>query len=124
MHPTSLGIVVMKKYCPCGPFSASWDMKANILKDISWVNGLSVRGSFGYQGNMLSNQTPELIIKKGNMNNYFEEYESNIEHYPNPNLRWEKTGAFNGSVDFALLDNRIRGTLVLFLQENEGCLLE
>lgn len=113
-----------EKILPVWSVSASWDMKANILKDISWVNGLSVRGSFGYQGNMLSNQTPELIIKKGNMNNYFEEYESNIEHYPNPNLRWEKTGAFNGSVDFALLDNRIRGTLVLFLQENEGCLLE
>ena len=112
-----------EKILPVWSVSASWDMKANILKDISWVNGLSVRGSFGYQGNMLSNQTPELIIKKGNMNNYFEEYESNIEHYPNPNLRWEKTGAFNGSVDFALLDNRIRGTLSYFYKKTKDAFL-
>ncbi|WP_321001842.1 SusC/RagA family TonB-linked outer membrane protein [Butyricimonas paravirosa] len=112
-----------EKILPVWSVSASWDMKANILKDISWVNGLSVRGSFGYQGNMLSNQTPELIIKKGNMNNYFEEYESNIEHYPNPNLRWEKTGAFNGSVDFALLDNRIRGTFSYFYKKTKDAFL-
>lgn len=35
-----------EKILPVWSVSASWDMKANILKDISWVNGLSVRGSF------------------------------------------------------------------------------
>lgn len=112
-----------EKILPVWSVSASWDMKANILRDVNWVNGLSVRGSYGYQGNMLSNQTPELIIKKGNMNNYFEEYESTIEHYPNPNLRWEKTGAFNASVDFALFDNRIRGTFSYFYKKTKDAFL-
>ena len=98
-------------------------MKANILRDVNWVNGLSVRSSFGYQGNMLSEQTPELIIKKGNMNDYFGEYESNIQHYPNPDLRWEKTGAFNGSVDFALFNNRIRGTFSYFYKKTKDAFL-
>ena len=112
-----------EKILPVWSVSASWDMKANILRDVNWVNGLSVRGSFGYQGNMLSNQTPELIIKKGNMNDYFGEYESNIQHYPNPDLRWEKTGAFNGSVDFALFNNRIRGTFSYFYKKTKDAFL-
>lgn len=112
-----------EKILPVWSVSASWDMKANILRNVNWVNGLSVRASFGYQGNMLSNQTPELIIKKGNMNDYFGEYESNIEHYPNPNLRWEKTGALNGSVDFALFNNRIRGTFSYFYKKTKDAFL-
>lgn len=112
-----------EKILPVWSLSASWDMKANILQNVEWVDGLSVRASFGYQGNMLSNQTPELIIKKGNLNNYFDEYESNIEHYPNPNLRWEKTKALNGTVDFALFKNRIRGTFSYFYKKTKDAFL-
>lgn len=112
-----------EKILPVWSVSASWDMKANILKNVAWVDGLSVRGSFGYQGNMLSNQTPELIIEKGDMNNYFEEYESMIRHYPNPNLRWEKTKAFNGSVDFSLFQSRLRGTFSYYYKRTTDAFL-
>lgn len=112
-----------EKILPVWSVSASWDMKANVLNSVAWVDGLSIRGSFGYQGNMLSNQTPELIIEKGNLNNYFGEYESKILHYPNPNLRWEKTKAFNGSVDFSLFQNRLRGTFSYYYKRTTDAFL-
>ena len=111
------------KFLPIWSASGAYNISEHDMLQKEWIDYITLKVSFGYQGNMLSNQTPELIIKKGNMNNYFEEYESNIEHYPNPNLRWEKTGAFNGSVDFALLDNRIRGTLSYFYKKTKDAFL-
>lgn len=112
-----------EKILPVWSLSASWDMKANLLQHVAWIDGLSVRGSFGYQGNMLSNQTPELIIEKGDLNDYFGEYESTIVHYPNPNLRWEKTKALNGSVDFSLFSNRLRGTFSYYYKRTTDAFL-
>lgn len=105
------------KLLPVWAVSASWDAKRKTLQNVNWVNVLIMRGSFGYQGNMLDNQTPELIIKKGDMNNDFGEYGSTIAHYPNPNLRWEKTQAYNIGLDFSLFENRIRGTLSYFYKK-------
>lgn len=69
-----------EKLLPVWSVSGTWDMKANLLKNVHWIDVLSPRASFGYQGNMLDSQTPELIIKKGDMNEYFEEYMSTIAH--------------------------------------------
>lgn len=46
-----------------------------------------------------------------------------IKHYPNPNLRWEKTGTINASVDFALFDNRVRGTVSYFYKKTKDAFL-
>lgn len=100
-----------ERILPVWSVSGSWDMKSNILAGVSWVNLLSLRASYGYQGNILSDQSPELIIERGDYNDDFGKYESEIKHYPNPNLRWEKTGTINASVDFAYL---IIGYVVLF----------
>ena len=56
--------------------SGSWDMKSNILAGVSWVNLLSLRASYGYQGNILNDQSPELIIERGDYNDDFGKYES------------------------------------------------
>lgn len=112
-----------EKLLPVWSVSASWNTKSDVLKNVDWVNVLSLRGSFGYQGNMLDNQTPELIISKGDMNNYFDEYESSIEHYPNPNLRWEKTMSINGTVDFSFLNDRLRGTVSYFYKKTKDAFL-
>lgn len=108
-----------EKLLPVWSVSGTWDMKANLLKNVHWIDVLSPRASFGYQGNMLDSQTPELIIKKGDMNEYFEEYMSTIAHYPNPNLRWEKTGTLNVSLDFSLFQNRLRGTVSYFYKKTK-----
>ena len=112
-----------EKLLPVWSVSGTWDMKANLLKNVHWIDVLSPRASFGYQGNMLDSQTPELIIKKGDMNEYFEEYMSTIAHYPNPNLRWEKTGTLNVSLDFSLFQNRLRGTVSYFYKKTKDAFL-
>ena len=112
-----------EKLLPVWSVSGTWDMKANLLKDVRWIDVLSPRVSFGYQGNMLDSQTPELIIEKGDMNDYFGEYSSTIAHYPNPNLRWEKTGSLNATIDFSLFQNRVRGSISYFYKKTKDAFL-
>ena len=73
-----------------------------------WVNNLALRLSYGYQGNMLSGQSPEMIIKKLPFDTHYNELVSNVSVYPNPDLRWERTGSFNVGLDFALFQDGIQ----------------
>lgn len=113
-----------EKILPVWSVSASWDMQERLLADKWWVDLLTLKASFGYQGNMLSEQSPELIIQRGDYDDDFGKYTSTIMHYPNPNLRWEKTSTVNTSVDFAFLNNKIRGTFSFFYKKTKDAFLD
>ena len=74
----------------------------------NWINNLTLKSSYGEQGNMLDNQTPELIIKKGNMNAYYNEMISTPAYFANPDLKWEKTKSFNLGLEVSVLNNRLQ----------------
>ena len=81
---------------PIWALSGRWNVKRDILESVDWVDDLALRGSFGYQGNMLSNQTPNMIITQGvDYTGKYGEFNSKVAHYPNPDLRWEKTASTN-----------------------------
>ena len=96
---------------PIWSVSGRWNMHENVLRNISWIDMLALKMSFGYQGNMSAQDSPRLIIKKGGTDNDFKEYSSTIDRYPNPNLKWEKTSTYNVDVDFSLFNNKINGTV-------------
>lgn len=113
-----------ERILPVWSVSGSWDMANRLLANVSWVDLLTVKASFGYQGNILSEQSPELIIQRGNYDDDFGKFTSSIKHYPNPNLRWEKTKTINASVDFALFNNSIRGTFSYFYKKTKDAFLD
>ncbi len=78
------------------------DIKAN------WMDNLRLKASYGEQGNMLDNQTPELIIKKGGMNSFYNEMTSSVAYFANPNLKWEKTHSVNVGLESSFLNNRLQ----------------
>lgn len=41
-----------ERILPVWSVSGSWDMKSNVFAGVSWVNLLSLRASYGYQGNI------------------------------------------------------------------------
>ena len=91
-----------------------WSVSGNAnLQDICkieapWLNQLSLKASYGEQGNMLDNQTSELVIKKGNMNAYYGELTSTAAYFANPDLKWEKTHSTNIGLEASFLDNRLQ----------------
>ena len=73
-----------------------------------WMNVLSLKASYGEQGNMLSNQTSELVINKGSMNAYYNEMTSSAAYFANPDLKWEKTHSSNIGLETSFFDNRLQ----------------
>ena len=53
-----------EKFFPDWSDSGMWNGKENLLKNVEFVSNLQLRASFGIQGNMLDDQSPNLIIRK------------------------------------------------------------
>jgi len=112
-----------EQFLPTWSVSGRWDLAEDFFKNSQHVNMLALRASYGYQGNMLDNQTPELIIQQGSLDPITQEYYSTIAYYPNPNLKWEKNGETNVSLDFGLLNNKISGTVTYFHKKTKNAFL-
>ncbi len=112
-----------EKFLPIWSVSGRWNMHENILYGVSWVNMLALKASFGYQGNMSNTESPKLIIKKGGTNTFFNEFESTIQNFPNPLLKWEKTSNVNVSLDFALFNNKLIGSLGFYYRHTSDAFL-
>lgn len=111
------------KLAPIWSLSARWNVKEDILKSVNWVDNLSLRGSFGYQGNMLPTESSQLILEKGELNTTLNQNMSTVYRFPNPDLRWEKTASYNLQMDFSLLKNKIRGTVAYFYKKTKDAFL-
>lgn len=111
------------KFLPIWALAGRWNIKEDLFTNRTWVNLLAMRLSFGYQGNMLDTQTPELIIQKGSMNAQFEKYESYVHSFPNPFLKWEKTASLNVGLDFSFLNDVIKGTVSYYYKRTKDAFL-
>ncbi len=96
-----------EEFLPVWSTSAMLNIKEIIFKNNDDINEFRVRSSYGIQGNMLEDQSPNFIIKLGTIDPMYNEYISTAARYPNPNLRWEETRQFNMGADIGLLKNRL-----------------
>ena len=101
------------RWLPTYSFAVKWNlMNEAFMQNISWVDNLAFRGSYGIQGNIHEDSSPYLIITTGDRVENIPT--SSIYRLPNPDLRWEKTHSWNAAVDFTLLDGRIRGGIDVY----------
>ncbi len=107
-----------------------WSVSGNAnLQDIfniqaPWMNQLTLKASYGEQGNILDNQTPDLIIKKGSMDAFYNEMVSTAAYYANPDLRWEKTHSANLGLEVSVLDNRLQLEAELYYKKTNDAFLD
>ena len=73
-----------------------------------WMSIFALKSSYGEQGNMLDNQTPKLIIRKGQMDTFYNHFLSTVAYFGNPDLKWEKTHSFNVGLETAVFNNRLQ----------------
>ncbi|MEZ3562813.1 MAG: SusC/RagA family TonB-linked outer membrane protein [Duncaniella sp.] len=96
------------KLLPIWSVSASFDpAQLGFIKQQTWLDRFILKASYGFQGNMLSSQSPVMIIQKGPLDSYFGEFTSTVSRNPNPDLKWEKTTSVNLGIDLAFLNNRL-----------------
>ncbi len=115
------GVAKKYRYLPLYSFSGLWRMKEEKwMRDVKWVDELSLRASYGIQGNIDKNTSPYLIGKFSRTTVLPDNIETIIEAQtaPNPDLKWEKTKNVNLGLDLALLSNRIRLTVDYYYRKS------
>lgn len=97
-----------EKLLPVWAVSGAFNISELPALKSDWLNFLSLKMSYGYQGNMLDGQSPELLLINNPKDTYKNKFTSSVSSYPNPDLKWERTGSFNVGLELFVLDNRIQ----------------
>lgn len=110
---------VDRKYraTPMWSTGLSWHIgREDFIQDnVGWLNQLTFRATYGYNGNIDQNQYPFTQISLSTSNDAFTQLpSSSINFAANPSVRWEKTGVLNFGLDFAVLNRRLSGSIELY----------
>ncbi|GHU55248.1 SusC/RagA family TonB-linked outer membrane protein [Bacteroidia bacterium] len=106
--------------------SLGWNMyREGFLSDIDWLNNLKIRGGYGETSNEAVSPYSTIAVLTPNYYNYDNVnangyYTANIG---NKELGWEYTDAFSAGIDFGVFDNRLTGSVDLYLQHTNDLLL-
>jgi iron complex outermembrane receptor protein len=111
--------------------AAGWTIsKENFLKDVSFINELKLRGSWGETGNqevlnkitkasyLLSQSAGYYLYDNLNLINGVQ-----VVRTPNPNLKWEIVAQTNMGLDFSLFRNKLYGSLEYYNKTTKNPIL-
>lgn len=110
------------RFQPVWSVGLRWNMgREHFLEGQDFLNELSLRATYGYQGNVVENTGPDLIayIPSGaaGISRPTGEYLLKIKSLPNPTLRWEKNRNINLGVDFVFWKNKISGSFEYYYKK-------
>ena len=93
-----------KKFDPTWSAGFSWKMAEEgfVKENMSWLDQMNLRATYGVQGYVISTISPELIASYQGILNGYNEYYLTISSIPNPYLTWEKTKTYNLGLDLSL----------------------
>lgn len=120
------GLDIRKQRHPLWSVGASWILsEESFMKEISWLDYLKARMTYGINGNVDQSSTTYFIVKQKTQSNPIKTtyltYED--DDLPNPKLRWEKTATYNIGLDFRLFNNVISGSLEYYNRQASDLLV-
>lgn len=99
------------RWSPMWSAGVKWNMhKEAFMKDLKWVNRLSLRATYGLNGNAEKATSPQTLISVSSNSTTHTDVAS-IVNYGNPMLKWERTNTFNVGADFSLFNNVLSGKI-------------
>lgn len=100
------------QYRPLWSVGAGWYLKEEaFMENVSWVDLLNLRFTYGIRGNVPKNAGPFLTLYAPQYSPWVPDFGSEIKNPPNSSLRWEKTNTTNVGVDFQLFGQRLQGSV-------------
>lgn len=113
------------RYAPFWSVGASWTIsKEEFMQHLSWINRLTIRSTYGFNGNVdKSTSFMPLISVPGTQNEYIQDYTASISSFGNPTLRWEKTGTIDLGLDFNLFNGKLFGKLDLYNKKGKDLIV-
>ena len=105
-----------------------WAMKKEpFLKNVRWINDLSIHASAGRTGNDAVSAYRSLEAYSSTTASYLFDGQQGVSYYPsrldNPNLTWEKTDQYSVALEGAFLKNRINVNLEGYYSTTRDLLL-
>ena len=109
------------RWLPTWMVSGRWNMDNEnfIRNNAKWVNSLALRISYGVQGNIHEQLTPDLIVRFDTRDSRSGADVYRVDRLPNPELRWEKSSSWNGGLDFTILNHRLKGSIDAYYRFTE-----
>ncbi|MDX5421179.1 MAG: SusC/RagA family TonB-linked outer membrane protein [Hymenobacteraceae bacterium] len=110
------GVNSNQRGVPLWSAGLAWNAHREAFYNISWLDRLKARLSYGYNGNIDNSLTALATILSipGNLNG--SPY-AVLRTYPNPDLRWEKIATWNAGLDFSLKNDRLSGTIDYYVKQ-------
>lgn len=108
------GVNTNDQHHPLWSVGAGWNIsEEDFMRPVTWLDYLKLRATYGVNGNVDQSSTTYFVATYKTQSNpvktQYLKYDD--DDLPNPDLRWEKTATTNFGVDFAVLDNRINGSI-------------
>ena len=109
---------------PLWSVGASWNAHNEaFLRDLTWMDVLKLRASYGLTGNIDSSVSSYLTATLSN-NRINGANSGTLNTPPNDQLRWEKTSTWNVGLDFGFLNFRINGSLDFYRKNGSDLLTD
>lgn len=112
------------RFLPIWSVSGRWNIhNESILKDVMWIDELALKASYGVQGNVSDDQTPNLTAQRGGIDGMSGEYYLTLSKLPNAFLKWEKTNSYNVALDFSLFEGRLSASVEYYYKKGRDMIV-
>jgi TonB-linked SusC/RagA family outer membrane protein len=108
-------------------FAVAWKMQEEeFIKPMTWINELKLRAGYGVVGN----SAVGAYSTSGPLSQYKYAFGDiaaigyNPYNMPNPDMKWETTAQTNFGIDYAILKNRISGTIEVYQSNTSNILMD
>lgn len=129
-HSNLFGTDISAQNKPTWSAGAKWNIKGEeFLKQVNWLNALSIRGTYGITGNspyVVGGVSTYDVLEAERIPNYqYPVTAGNAYQISQPadkKLTWEATHTLNLGMDFAIFNNRISGSVEYYHKHTTGLL--
>lgn len=119
-------------YADFPALAIGWEFtEENFMESVKWLNYGKLRLSYGVNGNRdipryqslsdLSTGKYQYISPAGAIIPVTQLY---VNRMSNPDLKWERTSSYNLGLDFAILDNRLSGSVDVYKKSTKDLLIQ
>jgi hypothetical protein len=116
------GLSTNDKWKPLWSVGAAWNVTNEPFLRVSWLNNLKLRGSYGYSGNIDLGRSAVTTTQTYGISAFTNGLMAQFSQFSNPELRWEKVGTINLGLDFAVLKNRLSGSVEVYQKMPRICM--
>jgi TonB-linked SusC/RagA family outer membrane protein len=108
------GLSTNDKWKPLWSVGGAWNITNEPFLKLPWLNSLKLRSSYGYSGNVDLGRSAVTTTQTLGVSAFTNGLMARFNQFSNPELRWEKVGTLNIGLDFAILKNRLSGSIEVY----------